>query len=75
VDPRVFLDEVEKRKFLTLPGLELRSLCRPVRSQSLYRLRYIFLEVNRPGREANILPLSSYVKNMLNYMPLLIFIV
>jgi hypothetical protein len=26
VDPRADLDDVEKRKFLTLPGLELRSL-------------------------------------------------
>jgi hypothetical protein len=35
-------DNVEKRKFLTLLGLglELRPLCRPARSQSLYRLRY-----------------------------------
>jgi hypothetical protein len=33
VDPRAGLDDVEHRKFLTLPGLELRS-------QSLYRLRY-----------------------------------
>jgi hypothetical protein len=29
-----------KWKCLTLPGLELRTLCRPARSQSLYRLRY-----------------------------------
>jgi hypothetical protein len=40
VDPRVGLDEVEKRKFLNLPGLELPSLGRPTHSQSLYRLRY-----------------------------------
>jgi hypothetical protein len=40
VDPRAGLENVEKRKFLTLPGLELRLLGRPVRSQSLYRLRY-----------------------------------
>jgi hypothetical protein len=40
VDIRVGLDDVEKRKFLTVPGLELRSLGRPARSQSLYRLRY-----------------------------------
>jgi hypothetical protein len=40
VGPRTGLDDVEKRKFLTLPGLELRPLCRPARSQSLYRLRY-----------------------------------
>jgi hypothetical protein len=38
--PTVGLDDVDKRKFLTLPGLELRPLGRPVRSQSLYRLRY-----------------------------------
>jgi hypothetical protein len=31
-DPRAGLDEVEKREFLTLPGLELRPLRRPFRS-------------------------------------------
>jgi hypothetical protein len=40
VGPRAGLDDVEKRKFLTLPGLELRLLGRPARSQSLYRLLY-----------------------------------
>jgi hypothetical protein len=40
VDPRADLDDVEKRKFLTLQGLELRPLGRPARSQSLYRMRY-----------------------------------
>jgi hypothetical protein len=40
VDPRAGLDDVEKKNVLTLPGLELRSFCRPARSQSLYRLRY-----------------------------------
>jgi hypothetical protein len=40
VDSRAGLDGVEKRKFLTLPGLELRPLDRPAHSQSLYRLRY-----------------------------------
>jgi hypothetical protein len=29
VDPRAGLDDLEKRKFLTLPGLELRPLGRP----------------------------------------------
>jgi hypothetical protein len=43
VDPRAGLHEVEKSKFLTLSGLELRPLDRPGRSQFLYRLRY-------PGR-------------------------
>jgi hypothetical protein len=36
VDLRAGLDDVEKRTFLTLPGLELRPLSRPARSQSLY---------------------------------------
>jgi hypothetical protein len=40
VDPRAGLDNLEKRKFLTLLGLELRPLSCPGRSQSLYRLRY-----------------------------------
>jgi hypothetical protein len=40
VDPRAGLDNMEKLKFLTLPGLEPRPLSRPARSQSLYRLRY-----------------------------------
>jgi hypothetical protein len=37
VDPRAGLDDVEKTKFLTLPGLELQPLGRLARSQSLYR--------------------------------------
>jgi hypothetical protein len=40
VGPRTGLDDVEKRKFLILPGLELRPLGRPARSHSLYRPRY-----------------------------------
>jgi hypothetical protein len=40
VGPRAGLDDVEKRKFLTLPRLELQLLSRPTLSQSLYRLRY-----------------------------------
>jgi hypothetical protein len=39
VDLRVGLDVVEKRKFLTQPGLHLRSLGRPAHSQPLYPLR------------------------------------
>jgi hypothetical protein len=38
--PRAGLDDVEKRKLLILPGIELRPLGRPARSQSLYRLSY-----------------------------------
>jgi hypothetical protein len=37
--PGVGMDDVEKRKFLTLPGLELRPL-NSSRSQSLYRLSH-----------------------------------
>jgi hypothetical protein len=40
VGPRTGLVDVEKRKFFTLPGLELRPLRLPARSQSPYRLRY-----------------------------------
>jgi hypothetical protein len=40
VDPRAGPDDVENRKFLIIPGLELQPLGRPARSQSLYRLRY-----------------------------------
>jgi hypothetical protein len=34
MDPRAGMDDVEKRKFFTLPGLELQPLDRPARSQS-----------------------------------------
>jgi hypothetical protein len=37
-DPRASLDDVEKIKFLTLQGLELRPFGRSARRQSLYRL-------------------------------------
>jgi hypothetical protein len=40
VGPGIGLDDMEKRKSLTLPGLELRSLCHPGRNQSLCWLRY-----------------------------------
>jgi hypothetical protein len=35
VGPRAGMDDVENRKFLTLPGLELRPLGHPARSQSV----------------------------------------
>jgi hypothetical protein len=41
VEPTAGLDDIEKRKLFTLPGLELRHLGRPARSPSLYRLRYV----------------------------------
>jgi hypothetical protein len=40
VGPRTGLDDVERRKFLPLPGLELRPRGSPSSSQSLYRLSY-----------------------------------
>jgi hypothetical protein len=40
VGPRTGLHDMEKKTFLTLPVLKLRRLCRPARSQSLYRIRY-----------------------------------
>jgi hypothetical protein len=40
VGPRAGLDDVEKRKFLTLPGLELQPLGRPACRHFLYRIRY-----------------------------------
>jgi hypothetical protein len=40
MDPGAGLEDTEKIKFLTLPGLELRPLGHPAHSQSLYRLRY-----------------------------------
>jgi hypothetical protein len=40
VGPRAGFDDLEKRKFLTLLGLEIRPLVRPARSQFLYRLSY-----------------------------------
>jgi hypothetical protein len=40
VGPRAGVEDVEKRTFLTLPGLEPRPLNRPDRSQSLYRVHY-----------------------------------
>jgi hypothetical protein len=36
MDPRAGLDDMEKRKILTLSGLELRPLGRPAPSQMLY---------------------------------------
>jgi hypothetical protein len=40
VGARTCLDDVVRKKFLTLPELELRLPCLPARSQSLYLLCY-----------------------------------
>jgi hypothetical protein len=39
VESRAGLNDLEKKQFLTLPGLEPRPFSRPARSQSLYRQR------------------------------------
>jgi hypothetical protein len=62
VDPRAGLDDVEKKKFLTQPGLELRPLGRPARSQSLFRMRY-------PGSQYTIriaLKITASITSTLN---------
>jgi hypothetical protein len=51
VSHRAGLDNVEKRKFCTLPELELRPLGCTARSQSLYRLRFPDSEINADRRE------------------------
>jgi hypothetical protein len=61
---RAGLDNVEKRKFLTLPGLELRFLGRPARSETTYPLIY-------PGSFQNISgcnverPEREYIRDVL----------
>jgi hypothetical protein len=57
VGPRAGLDDVEKRELLTIQGLELRPLCRPAHSQSLYRLRYPGF---RPVKKANDIERNAY---------------
>jgi hypothetical protein len=62
VDPRAGLDDVERRKFLTLPRFELRSLGRPGRSQDETAVkRWSFLTLSRNGRKAyNLMNESDY---------------
>jgi hypothetical protein len=65
VDPRTGLDDVEKTKFLTLPGLELRPLGRPARGQSLCRLRHCgsFRKYrNKAEMNSNLKPQQAYRK-------------
>jgi hypothetical protein len=62
VDPSDGLDAVERRKFLTPPGLELRPLGRPTRSQSLYRLRY----------PRSFLSSDTHVKPITSFTPVLL---
>jgi hypothetical protein len=54
VDPRASLEDVEKRKFLTLLGIELRPLGRPARSESLYGLRYRGMKKSEQSLETHV---------------------
>jgi hypothetical protein len=63
---------MEKRKFLTLPGLELRPLGRPASSQSLHRVRYpgyqnnMVIVINDSGRLCYIEIAGSSIYNATN---------
>jgi hypothetical protein len=48
-----------ERKFLILPGLELRPLGRPAHNQSLYRLHY-------PGSLQGQQYMTKYIQNLLS---------
>jgi hypothetical protein len=66
VDSRAGLDDAEKRKFLALPGLELRPLGHPARSQSQYRLRsfgFFFIITNVGGIENPVLYVRRFPVN------------
>jgi hypothetical protein len=45
------LDNVERRKIVSLLGFEVRPLGSPARSQSLYRLRYFGFQPTCEGRQ------------------------
>jgi hypothetical protein len=60
VGPRTGLDDVERRKILSLPGVELRPLGRPARCQSLYRLSY-------PGSQLNLRKKEAYGNSAAQY--------
>jgi hypothetical protein len=64
VGPITGLDDAERWKFLTLQGLELRSLGSPARRQSLYRLICLSVVINVIKKIPNILlPAYVYVIN------------
>jgi hypothetical protein len=62
VDRRAGLDDMEKWKFLTLPGREPRTLSHPARSQSLYRVTSCSL-INIYWHWSNMLPPCSKQKS------------
>jgi hypothetical protein len=59
VGPRTGLDDVEKRKLLTLPGLALRPLGYPAHSQSLIPTTLsLLLDMSNVYVEISAIPLS-----------------
>jgi hypothetical protein len=59
VGQRNGLDDVKKRKILPPPGLEIRPLGHPARSQSLYRVRYPDYKINRMPVFNKIMKINS----------------
>jgi hypothetical protein len=53
VGPKTGQDDMERRKILALPGLELQSHDRTACSQSLYRLRYLGFPIYVNGKGKN----------------------
>jgi hypothetical protein len=60
------LNDVEKRKFLTLTGLELRPLRRPARSQSLYRLHYKAQHKNKPNKSFHFARIKLFISDKIS---------
>jgi hypothetical protein len=67
VGPRADLDDMESIQFLTLPGLELRTLGHPARCQSLYRLRYRGYPTRERERHFNSKRLYHFIRSCVVY--------
>jgi hypothetical protein len=68
VGPRTGLDDMEKRKFLPSPGLELRPLDSTTLSQSLYRLCYPgFNKSPITYKTSRLAPSSYHVPNTVEF--------
>jgi hypothetical protein len=65
VGPRAGLVDLEYRKLLPLPGLELRPLGRPAHSQSLHRLRYPGTHTNFSYKFKMIYIITDFIKALL----------
>jgi hypothetical protein len=60
VGPRAGMDDLEKRKFLTLPGLEGRTLGRPVRSQST-------IQIPEPAKQCLLTYVTLHVSTLTSH--------